>query len=78
MPLSTGGLNSGLKWIITPGAGKRNSLAWAVGTGPNVLTPKAKSIPKQATLLISKFHRIARVYTIYILPASFAGLCIGE
>ncbi|MBI4309603.1 MAG: hypothetical protein HY591_04655 [Candidatus Omnitrophica bacterium] len=46
MPLSTGGLNAGLKWTITPGLGRANSFAWAIGKGPTVLAKKANRIKK--------------------------------
>jgi len=40
MPFNMGGLYSGLKPTRTPGAGKRNSCAWAKGRGPKVLIKK--------------------------------------
>ena len=35
-PLRIGGLNSGLRWILTPGGGKRSSKAMDIGIGPKL------------------------------------------
>ena len=57
MPFKTGGLNSGLKWTITPVAGSLKSWAEATGKAPNVLIRKAIRVNMWANgvrLIVSK------------------------
>src|SRR5580698_9634247 len=70
MPFRIGGLNSGLRGTITPGAGKVKSWAWAEGRGPNVLAKKAKISPRAILALKFKHLFIYGKYALFfpVLP----------
>jgi hypothetical protein len=67
MPLRIGGLNSGLKWTMTPGAGKRKSpappkagSACAKGIAPKVLTKKANNTRIQKDCFVASLLAMTR------------------
>ena len=63
MPFNIGGLNSGLRWTITPGAGRRKSWVWAKGIGPKELTKKAIRTNMWAMGVLTYLYQVKHIDT---------------